>query len=81
MASLNFRTRAKKTSGNSDAELTVLIERICALETDLQKIVEIIERKGLFSSSDFAKIIIKKRLYVEDTDRTNSGIKSVLVYD
>jgi hypothetical protein len=81
MASLNFRTRAKKTSGNSDAELTVLIERICALETDLHKIVDIIERKGHFSSSDFAKIIIKRRLYVEDTDRTNSGIKSVLVYD
>ena len=59
MPSQKFANKPKKSSVNSNAELTVLIERICALETDLQKIVDIIEEKGLFTSSDFARIIIR----------------------
>ncbi len=81
MPSQKFATKPKKSSCNSSAELTVLIERICALETDLQKIVDIIEEKGLFTSSDFARIIIKKRLVVQKGYCFGSRIESVVVHE
>jgi hypothetical protein len=80
MPSTKNGLRIKKSSANSKAELTVLVERICALESDLQTIVDIIEQKGLFSRADFAKIIIKKRLYIEDVDRRSVNIQRVMVH-
>ena len=76
---LKFELNMKSASCDRENELAVLAKRIVELESDLQKIINVIGNKGFFTISDLAKIAISRNLSSPIIQPTNSVIQGVKV--